>query len=49
MSFCLISLGQVVDAFSLKVNGQTVAIGQISVKADLGSSLQVDVNKMKFQ
>lgn len=44
-----ISLGQVVDAFSLQVNGQKVPIDQISAKADLGSSLQAGVNKIEVR
>lgn len=44
-----ISLGQVVDAFALTVNGQPVPIDQISAKADLGNTLKAGANKMEIR
>ena len=45
----MLSLGQVVDAFTLKVNDQTVPIDQISAKADLGSTLKAGENKIEVR
>lgn len=44
-----LSLGQVVDAFTLKVNDQIVPIDQISAKADLGNALKAGENKIEIQ
>jgi alpha-L-rhamnosidase len=44
-----LSLGQVVDAFTLKINDQIVPIDQISAKADLGNTLKAGVNKIEIQ
>ncbi|MES2796149.1 MAG: sugar-binding domain-containing protein, partial [Bacteroidota bacterium] len=44
-----LSLGQVVDAFTLKINGQIVPIDQLSAKADLGNTLKAGSNKIEVQ
>lgn len=44
-----LSLGQVVDAFTLKVNDQIVPIDQISAKADLGNTLKAGENKIEVR
>ena len=44
-----ISLGQVVDTFTLTVNGQAIAIDQISAEADLGNSLKAGDNKIEIR
>lgn len=45
----MLSLGQVVDAFMLKVNDQLIPIDQISAKADLGTTLKAGENKIEIQ
>ncbi len=44
-----LALGQVVDTFTLKVNGTAVAIDQISAQADLGNSLKPGKNKIEVR
>jgi hypothetical protein len=44
-----ISLGQVVDTFTLTVNGQVIAIDQISAVADVGNSLKAGENKIEIR
>lgn len=44
-----ISLGQVVDAFTLKVNDKIVPIDQISAKVDLGNTLKAGENKIEIR
>jgi hypothetical protein len=44
-----LSLGQVVDAFTLKVNDQIVSIDQISAKGDLGNTLKAGENKIEVR
>jgi hypothetical protein len=44
-----LSLGQVVDAFTLKVNDQLVSIDQISAKADLANTLKAGANKIEVR
>lgn len=44
-----LSLGQVVDAFTLKINDQLIPIDQISAKADLGNSLKAGENKIEIR
>ena len=41
-----LSLGQVVDTFTLQVNGQSVAIDQIGAMADLGNTLHAGKNTL---
>ena len=42
-------MGQVVDTFTLTVNGQAIAIDQISAEADLGNSLKAGENKIEIR
>lgn len=44
-----LSLGQVVDAFTLRVNGQLIPTDQLSAKVDLGSSLKAGENKIEIR
>jgi hypothetical protein len=44
-----LSLGQVVDTFTLKVNDRLIAIDQIGAKADLGNSLKAGANKIEVR
>jgi len=44
-----LALGQVVDTFTLKVNGTAVAIDQISAQADLGNSLKPGKNTIEVR
>jgi hypothetical protein len=44
-----LALGQVVDTFTLKVNGAAVAIDQISAQADLGNSLKPGKNTIEVR
>jgi hypothetical protein len=44
-----LSLGQVVDAFALKVNDQVIPIDQISAKTDLGNALKAGINKIEVR
>lgn len=44
-----LSLGQVVDAFTLSVNDQLIPIDQISAKVDLGNSLKAGANKIEIR
>ena len=44
-----INLGQVVDAFTLKVNDKIVPIDQISAKVDLGNTLKAGENKIEIR
>lgn len=43
----VLSLGQVTDTFTLKVNGKSVAIDQISATVDLGDELKAGGNKFE--
>ncbi len=45
----ILSLGQVVDAFTLKVNEQLIPIDQLSAKVDLGNTLKAGENKIEIQ
>lgn len=42
-----ISLGQVTDTVTLKVNGQAVAVNQLDATADLGSALHAGTNELE--
>lgn len=44
-----LALGQVVDTFTLKVNGTAVAIDQISAQADLGNTLKAGKNTIEVR
>ncbi|MCL8249985.1 Ig-like domain repeat protein [Aeromicrobium fastidiosum] len=44
-----LSLGQVVDTFTLKVNGRKVPINQLSAKADIGAYLQKGANEIEVR
>ena len=44
-----LKLGQVVDTFTLKVNGTAVAIDQIAAEADLGNTLQAGKNTIEVR
>ncbi|MHA8050318.1 glycosyl hydrolase [Aquirufa sp. ROCK-SH2] len=44
-----LSLGQVVDTFTLKVNGKSVSVDQISAETDLGATLKAGKNSIEIR
>lgn len=44
-----LSLGQIVDTFTLKVNGNPISVDQISAETDLGSTLKAGKNSLEIR